>query len=686
MVQAEFPFRSSGGSPRLLHGGDYNPEQWLDQPEILEQDAALMVEARVNVASIGIFAWAALEPNPGEFDFAWLDQTLERLHSRAVGVILATPSAARPRWLAEMHPGVMRVRRDGQRLSPAVARHNHCLSSPEFRERVALIDGKLAERYREHPALLGFHVSNEFGGDEDAARCYCARCVAGFQSWLKRRYHDDLDALNRAWWTSFWSHTYGEWTQIRPGDDSIEALGLNWRRYQSSLVSDFCALEIAALRRHSAAPVTTNMHGDLTHYDHGELARCLDFTSYDSYPDIVGSSGDRAQLHEHCWMADAVRSFLPGRTWLLMESCPSQPQWKALPRLKRPGVHRALSLAMVAHGSDGVCYFQWRAGRGGMEKLHGAVLMQDAPHDTRVFREVRALGRELEVLAPVAGASVPAAAAVLWDVHSEWARSLNSGLWHLPTPRRASLDWHLPLWNAGIGVDVPDASANLDGYRLVIVPGVFLLRPGFTARLEAAALAGAQVLVDGLSAWVDDDFGCVAGGRPGPLRTSLGLQAEELDVLRDDERVPLHDEHGWFGAGASARTFIDHVHADDCEVLVRAATGFHEGWPVLTRKALGRGALFYLAAGIDEASRAELALRLCAEAAIAPVLPVLPVGIVARERLRDDRAFLFLFNPNPEPREVSLGGKSFADAVTGAAAPPVLRLEAWETRVLTRPR
>ena len=55
--------------PRLLHGGDYNPDQWLDYPEILKKDLELMKEAKINTVSLGIFAWSALEPREGEFHF-----------------------------------------------------------------------------------------------------------------------------------------------------------------------------------------------------------------------------------------------------------------------------------------------------------------------------------------------------------------------------------------------------------------------------------------------------------------------------------------------------------------------------------------------------------------------------------------------------------------------------------------
>jgi beta-galactosidase len=672
------------GTYRLLHGGDYNPEQWQHRPEILDEDPRLMRLAGVNEASVGIFAWAAIEPERDRFEFGWLDGVMDRLHAAGVGVILATPLAARPRWLAEAHPEVMRTRAAGQREVPGFGRHNPCCSSPVLRERGALIIDKLAARYATHPALVGWHIDNEFGGAEDSARCFCDRCQAGFRTWLQQRYRGDLGALNRAWWTAFWSHQYQSWDHIRPGDNAIEASQLNWRRWCSELVADYCRFQIAAVRRHSQAPVTTNYHGGLDHYDHGLMAQALDYTSFDSYPGMDGNANDRRELENHGWLLDATRGFKPGRPWLLMESCPSVPQWRPQQRLKRPGVHRALSLAAVAQGSDGVCYFQWRGGRGGMEKLHGAVINQDAPHDTRVFREVAGLGRDLTALSGVAGADTPASVAVLWDVESEWARRLNSGLSTVARPGDLSHAWHRATWAFGANVDIVDATTDLAGYRIVVVPGVFLLRPGFVERLRAAARAGAQVLIDGLSAWVDEDMACVAGGRPGPLRSDLGLRCEEFDQLRSDESVPLVDAAGWLPAGAVAVGWVDRIHADGCEVLVSCRDGFHAGWPLLTRKALGAGAMWYLAGDLDDAARLHLLRRLAAVAAVVPCLPGLTGQVVVRERVQPDRRFVFLINPSDAAVEVPLEA-GWSDAVSGDGLDQLVRLAGWDARILVRP-
>lgn len=671
------------GRFQMLHGGDYNPEQWRHRPELLDEDALLMRQAGMTAASVGIFSWAALQPGPDSWDFTWLDAVFARLQAQGVGILLATPSAARPLWLAE-DAEVRRMRSDGTREDPG-GRHSFCATSPRWRAAVAEIDRRLAERYAGHPALLGWHISNEFGGAAENGRCHCPRCIAGFQGWLRRRFGDDLDALNRAWNSAFWSHSYQDWAQIRPCDRSNDGLMLAWHRWCSDLVLDVVRLEKAAIRSASAAPITTNMHGPMDFYDHGAVARELDFVSYDCYPDIDGSLRDAEAVAAASFYDGCMRGLAGGRPWLLMESCPSQPQYKPRMRLKRPGMHRTLSLAHVAGGSDGVCYFQWRAGSNGHEKHHGAVLMQDAPTDTRVFREVAELGADLARLGGVVGAACPAPVGIVCDVHSTWARRVSGGFQGEPAPAELAMTHHRCFHECGIHADLVDADSDLTRFSLVVVPGVALLRPGFAKRVEAALAAGAQVLIDALSGWYDDEAAMVAGGRPGPLAGLLGLGAsEEMDVLRTDERVALTVTGGWLPAGTHAIGHCDLVRLAGAEALATYAGEFYAGRPALTRHRHGAGTAWYLGCRLERPALAHLLARLANAAGIRPPLPAIPAGVVVRERIQPGRRYLFVLNPQPQAVQVAVG-PGWSDALGEATMPATLDLAGHQARVLTRP-
>ena len=209
---------------RLFYGADYNPDQWQACPDVLERDIELMKEAGVTSASVGIFSWTSLEPEEGIYEFAWLDRVMDRFAEAGMFVFLATPSGSKPMWLSEKYPEVRRVDKAGKR-EPSGWRHNHCLSSPVYREKARAINTRLAQRYQKHPALALWHVSNEYSGE-----CHCQSCRAAFQAWLKARY-GTLDALNEAWWSAFWNHTFTDWSQIQTNDLSMDGLQLDWLRF-----------------------------------------------------------------------------------------------------------------------------------------------------------------------------------------------------------------------------------------------------------------------------------------------------------------------------------------------------------------------------------------------------------------------------------------------------------------------
>ena len=311
--------------PHFIHGGDYNPEQWLHDKSVWDKDMELMKEANCNEMSIGIFSWAKLEPKEGEYDFSFLDEIIEKIGANGGKVILATPSGARPRWLAETYPEVLRVGPDGVR-DHFRARHNHCYTSPAYREKVSQMNRKLAERYGNNDTVIAWHISNEYGGE-----CRCPLCQNAFRDFLRKKYHNDINELNLAWWTTFWSKTYDDFDQVEaPGrytETEIHGLNLDWHRFVTHQTMDFIQAETAPIRELSPhKPVTINMMFEFYELNYHEVAKVIDFASWDSYPEW--HNGDNALIAQKtAFWHDLYRS-LKGKPFLLMESTPSLVNWK----------------------------------------------------------------------------------------------------------------------------------------------------------------------------------------------------------------------------------------------------------------------------------------------------------------------------------------------------------------------
>src|SRR4051812_42197036 len=427
-----------------------------------------MREAGVNLATVGVFAWALLEPEEGRYDFAWLDDHIDRLHANGVAVDLATPTASPPPWFTLAHPDALPVTADGTKLVHG-SRDTYCLAAPAYRAAARRIASALAERYGDHPAVALWHVHNEY-----TTLCWCDHTAAAFRVWLRARY-GCLDVLNETWGTAFWSQHYTSWEQVLPPratqwhDNPCHAV--DFRRFWSDEVLAAYREQRDEIRAHSDRPVTTNlMVPAYQNLDLWVFGREVDVVTIDHYPDAPGidAAADTA------FGADRARSFGGGRPWLLMEQGTNTVYAGDRVLAKGPGEILRHTLGHIARGSEGALFFQWRQSRAGAEQWHSAMVPHAGP-DSRIFREVVATGEAVARLGEVVGSTVTARVAVLHDSDAWWAldvRGLPSGdLDYHGTLRRA----HRALWDAGVTVDFAHPEADLSGYQLVLAPALSLL-------------------------------------------------------------------------------------------------------------------------------------------------------------------------------------------------------------------
>jgi beta-galactosidase len=621
-----------------------------------------------------------LEPREGQFEFAWMDRLLDTLAKNDISAALATPSGAKPNWMAFKYPEIRRVEPSGGREHQG-GRHNHCYTSPVYRQKCTLMNTRLAERYGKHPAVAMWHVSNEYGGD-----CHCDLCKAAFRKWLQAKYKT-LDALNHAYWSRFWSHTFGDWNEVDWLDGSVHALGIDWKRFVTHQTVDFFRHESAPLRGITPdIPITVNMMGMYEPLNYWKFAPYVDVIAWDSYPrwhcdkDLYFEAGWTAFVHD---LNRSIRQ----RPFMLIESTPSITNWAAVSPLKRPGVHRLTSLQAIAHGSDSVLYFQWRKSRGSCEKFHGAVVDHVGHENTRVFREVAELGDDLAKLKEVAGTMPKPPAAVIFDWENRWAFNVSAGPRNLEKLiDQTGVEHYLPLWRRGISCDVIDSEQPFDRYKLLIAPMLYMIRPGVAERMAKFVEAGGTLVMTYCSAIADETDLCFLGGTPGgkhsPLRKALGIWSEELDALPDSRAQSIvADSANSTGLSGSyaARHYCDLIHLEGAKSLATYANDFYAGRPAVTVNNFGKGKAYYVASRNDARFMDDFIGSLSHDLPRA-VAAELPPGVSAVAREADGARHIFLMNFSESPAKVDLD-KDHQDVLNGGIVRAV-ELKAYDARVL----
>ncbi|WP_079710814.1 beta-galactosidase [Paraliobacillus ryukyuensis] len=650
--------------PKIWYGGDYNPEQWDEAT--WSEDIRMFKLAGIDIATINVFAWALNQPSENTYDFSWLDQTIDRLYQNGIYICLATSTAAHPAWMAKRYPDIRRVDFNGRKRAFG-GRHNSCPNSLTYQKYAARMADKLAERYHNHPAILVWHVSNEYGG-----YCYCENCQKQFRVWLKDRYHT-IEAVNQAWNTNFWGHTFYDWEEIvvpsglseeweNGNNTNFQGMSLDYRRFQSDSLLETYKLERDQIKKYtSTTPVTTNLMGLYPELDYFKWAKEMDIISWDNYPSINTPVSLTAMTH------DLMRGLKSGKPFMLMEQTPSQQNWQPFNALKRPGVMRLWSYQAVARGADTVMFFQLRRSRGATEKYHGAVIEHVGHEHTRVFKETAQLGKELNTLSDqIVDARIQAKVAIVFDWENRWAIQLSSG----PS---VALDYveevhkyYDAFYQKNIPVDMIGVDEDLSQYDLVIAPVLYMVKQGHAARLKQFVKDGGTFVTTFFSGIVNENDLVALGGYPGELRDLMGIWSEEIDALEPTHynEIVFHKTFGSLKGHYNCNLLFDLIHSETAEVLATYGDDFYQGIPVVTKNKFGKGQAYYIASSPDQSFmldfvdtlRKKLALEVAANAETG-------VEIIAREK--DGKKIFFILNHNAGNATFDLGERELIDQLSG---------------------
>ncbi|WP_438482002.1 beta-galactosidase [Oleiharenicola lentus] len=660
--------------PHLLYGGDYNPEQWPES--VWADDVRLMREAGVNILCVGIFSWAKLQPSEKRFDFGWLDRVLDLLAANDISVCLATATASPPPWLSKKHPAILPVTSDGIVLQVG-SRQQYSPSSAIYRRYAAALVTRIANRYRKHPAVVAWHLNNEYACH--LHECHSEASTVAFRQWLRAKYKT-LAALNAAWGTAFWSQLYGHWEEIftprRAPYHTNPTQCLDFKRFTSDAFLELYKMEAAILRKATPhLPLTTNFMGFFKPLDYRAWAAELDFIAWDSYPDPVDEASAR---HTGAAGHDLMRSLKPERPFVLMEQATSAVNWRPTNSPKRPGLMRLGSLQTVARGGDGVMFFQWRASKAGAEKFHSGLIQHIPPEQSRVFAEVKALGAELKKLTPVVGSLVRNKVAIVVDWHAWWAVETESKPGRIDYAAWAQ-SLHGWFYEKNIGVDFVHPDADLTGFNLVVAPALYLLTIKSAANLDSFVARGGTLLATYFTGIVDENEHVVLGGYPALLRKTLGLWVEEWAPYPDGRTNEIKFTRSRQTHACSQ--WCDLLHLESASAIATYSKDFFAGRPAITKNNHGQGTAYYLGTKLDSAGLDQLLTEISRQADVSAPLAA-PAGVEITQRESASGKFIFALNYHDSPVKIPLGKIRGKNLITGDSVSKYLKLAPLDVAVV----
>ncbi|HLX69973.1 MAG TPA: beta-galactosidase [Verrucomicrobiae bacterium] len=661
----------------MYFGVDYYPEQWVfpyggtaDDPEAQwQEDAELMVKAGVNVVRIGDFSWGLCEPEEGKFDFDWLKRVMDIMGRSGIHIVLATPTAAPPLWLAKKHPEILPVTENGTVMHEGT-RRAVCFNNDVYWNHSKSIVEAMAKALGKHPQLVAWQIDSGIGGHH-TEWSFNSDTRLEWQNWLKLKY-ESVENLNDKLGLRYLGQVVTSFDQVPMPMQSPTAhnpaLLLDWARFSSDTIVAFVGMQADVLREITPdIPLTTNLRALQRRFDHFDIAKVLDFVSVESNVAIKTKAAElacdidilRSLKKEDVRTPDGDTGF-----WVIEQKA-GQVNWQDVNSLVRPGVVRLLTYQLVSRGACGVLFYHWRQPRIGNEKFSGAVLPHNSRTDNRTFREVSQIGEELKLLAPaIKDTHVVAEACILYSHDNAWT------LQQPMQPNKAfNLRNHIQLFygalhDRNISVDFARPNEDLSKYRLVFAPSLHLLSGGEADMLKYYVQNGGTLVSTFNTGLVDENNMAPDSGYPRELTELFGLEVLEFDPLPPGEENHLTFK-GAFPTSHlhPARLWCDIIEPKECQVLATYAKDFYAGKPAMTMNTYGLGKAIYIGTQSHDHFYYDLVGWLRQMCNLHPLLKV-PDTVQVSMREKEGTKIFFLLNHQNSPVRIQFY-KPMHDFLTG---------------------
>jgi beta-galactosidase len=674
-------------------GACYYPEQWPE--EMWGDDYRRMKEMGFSVIRVAEFAWSIFEPAEGEFHFDLFDRALDLAHEHGVKVIVGTPTATPPAWLTHRYPEVLNVSQSGISYQHGQRRHYN-YNAPIYKELCARITRKMAEHYKNHPAILGWQIDNEMNCEVNVF--YSEADHRAFREWLKRKY-GSLDQLNEAWGAVFWNQTYSDWVQvhlIRPtvSDSPNPHQALDEKRFISDSVISFAKLQADIIRE--VAPhqwVTTN--GMFGHLDSHQLTeQCLDFFSFDTYPNfstIFPDQGEEPLLDRKSSLnLSAARTVSPNFCVMEQQSGPGGWVNKFEMPSPKPGQMRLWTYQSIAHGADMLLYFRWRTATFGTEIYwHGINDYHNQPN--RRVVEASQVGKELKMVGDrIVGTRFQADIALVRDYDNEWDGELDR--WHGQLQGKSTTAWFKALQYNHIPLDFiylrQDSSVqDLLRYKTLIYPHPAILTEENAQLLKEYTAQGGTVVFGPRTGYKDISGKCRMIPMPGLVADLCGVTVEDFTIIGSLEQAPLLN---WIGQEFPERVEVEafndilRVESPTAEVLAVYDRGYYSGKPALVKNTFGNGTAYYYGGAFNLKSATLFLRELKLSSPVADSL-VIPRSVEMSVRKNEDtgETLIFLLNYSSSTQTV-IAHKAMPELLSGDTVLGEIIMEPFGVLILSK--
>ncbi|MBE0688044.1 MAG: beta-galactosidase [Anaerolineaceae bacterium] len=642
----------------IFFGADYYPEHWPEERWL--EDARLMAEAGFNIVRLAEFSWSKMEKSEGDYDFSWLDRAINVLSAQNISVILGTPTASPPPWLMVKQEDLFLVEASGTRQTYGFRREN-CPNNPLYRLYTERIVSKMADHFKDNPAVIGWQIDNEFGD-----RCFCEICRSEFQKWLQKRYQT-LEKLNEKWGTVFWSHIYTEWSQIPVPLTTIRSvnpsLGLDYRRFMSDTYRGYQKFQIDIIRHHCPGHfVTHNLMGfSYNQLDYYDNSADLDFVSWDNYMRMQWGMEAEIDPARAALSADTMRGLKKKNFWV-MEQQSGGGGWELVAVPPKPGEIRLWTYQAIAHGADAIVYFRWRTARVGTEQYWQGILEHHGIPGRR-YAEVSQVGKEIKRIADViTGSQVKPWIAIMQSYDTRFAFQVQ------PNNPRFDYEKHIQdiyrgFYDNNIPMDIVSEKDHLTGYKLVVIPAMYILTDETVANLEKFAADGGIVVFTPRTGVKDKSNTVINMKLPGLVAKMCGIEIEEYISMPVDQ-----DNRIQFGLSELEESFTTTAWADvidpkGADVIAWHTQDFYAQKPAATINRLKKGKVIYLGVMGESAYYNAIARWLSSMAGVEPLIET-PVGVEVAERWQGKKRLVFVLNHLSEVQSITLRS-SFLDILSG---------------------